>query len=257
MISKSRFELYISDFTPSKVILPLVHYTNSFKFRDIVERGGLEAQPCPHFKESLLYFFYGRPAYRKISTPLADDSYNPICLILKQQSLKNMRRAFPFDSGAFFDGCFDQHINKSMCIDDFLLSCSIAELSKIVTAFFGNNYNYYLGQYVKDKKFTYNDFEAKALYSILIETGKTVHDDRGYTIEVQTQLRMNLEKNIDAIVLPYSAFQNAVIQNTILNKWKAVPLLYDTYRGSRSEEYSGVIRDRIRLYLENSGYFND
>ena len=208
---------------------------------------------CSNFDEDLIYFFYGRPAYRDVFDPIIDDSYNPICLLFKPDCFSSIKRAYPFDSGAYLKGLYKQHINEELNVSDFELKISINELSRIVTAFFGNNMNYYFGNFNKNIQFEYDDFEAKAFYSILSGSGKTVFDDRGYTIEVQIDENVSLASNIIAVILPYSALQNRTISNLIIKEWQATPLTYETYRGIRPAEYNGIFRDLIKDFLKIKG----
>ncbi|SEK00155.1 hypothetical protein SAMN05518849_1256 [Sphingobium sp. AP50] len=83
----------------------------------------LDPVPCPVFnKEPLIYFFYGRPAYRASAQIQSNglDAYAPICIIMKPDAA-DPRRIFPFDSGAFHHHLLADFTHHRMMKEDFEL----------------------------------------------------------------------------------------------------------------------------------------
>src|SRR6266403_3124931 len=83
--------------------LPLVHTSRCEHLPGIASSNTLEPHPCTIFQESLIYLFYGRPAYRsrvgiKGGEPIA---LCPVCLVFKPRTIsRSLHRVFPCDTGA-------------------------------------------------------------------------------------------------------------------------------------------------------------
>jgi hypothetical protein len=58
------FSDYVQKQAMAAVELPLVHTAEYFHLPSIQATNTLQTSDCKFFKEPLLYFFYGRPAYR-------------------------------------------------------------------------------------------------------------------------------------------------------------------------------------------------
>ena len=74
---------FIKDYSPQPM-LPLMHVTKAETFaRYLAKNEKLEPRTCPVFGEALLYFFYGRPAYKLDNeNPIITDEYLfPVCFI--------------------------------------------------------------------------------------------------------------------------------------------------------------------------------
>jgi hypothetical protein len=87
--------------------LPMVHTTEYFRLPSIQSSNTLQASACKVFGEPLLYFFYGRPAYRDASqtSPTRDVGFYPICFVFRPGTIaKGAKRLYPFDSGASQSG---------------------------------------------------------------------------------------------------------------------------------------------------------
>jgi hypothetical protein len=250
-----RFASYCQSFSPRRPTLPLVHSTDSFAFRSIITAGVLKVQRCEVFNEDLLYLFYGRPAYRVAQgkASRSDNVYMPVCLILKPELVQAPKRIYPFDTGAFDGGYFAPYLHEGMTRDDFLLEEPDVP-PRMIEAFFGSNKAYYFGEAKAGLDFDIDHMEVKAYYDLISATGEQVHDDRRFTIEVQSTDGVALSSNILAVVCPTAFLQKKEFEETIVSAWKAVPLTYDIYKGSRPIEYHYLMRDRIKTFLETRSY---
>jgi hypothetical protein len=90
------------DETEEMNLLPLCHTTTEGYFVNILQAKHLSSDEiCSKWKEVLVYFFYGKPAY------LTNDELEnytddpPITLIFEWAENYDVRRALPFDSGGF------------------------------------------------------------------------------------------------------------------------------------------------------------
>lgn len=220
--------------------LPLIHTTQAFRFRSIVEEQVLRGQHSNYFGEDRIYFFYGRPAYRPALDfqPRTDLFYLPVCLLVRLSSVGELRAIYPFDTGAYLDHLFDGFIHKDMKLESFLLGTAMDIPPKVVSLFFGGNKQYFLGAVKRGLRFDFGDMETQAVYNLLCSQGATPFDDRHYTMEVHAREELLVSTlDIIAVVVPTFALQDKAIHSTIVDTWGAVPLDYEFYQGLRPNEY--------------------
>src|SRR4051812_10235054 len=83
--------------------LPLIHTSLSENLPSFAAAGAVTPTLCPILKESLVYLFYGRPAYRspkgtKAGEPIA---LCPVCFVFKPRTAsREIRFLHPCDTGA-------------------------------------------------------------------------------------------------------------------------------------------------------------
>lgn len=246
--------------------LPYTHITDAYGFRNILENQKITPGFCNVFKENLLYLFYGRPAYR-VGADTGKTSLNvfyPICILLKHDCLKTAERVYPFDSGAFDSGFFDDHMHKKFNCESFLVDPNLTKSgeiplpdipSRIVSAFFADNSNYYKNnKVVEPLNFGLLDFEVQC-YHELIKTKKiTVFDDRRSTIEIQTDKEIPLSSDtVEAVALPKSFMEDNEIFDAIVNKWKSTPLTYGISFHSTPDHFISLIIEEIGNFLKDKG----
>src|SRR6266705_1300157 len=97
-----RLNRFIARQVPVDGLLPLVHITRAYAFDYIVDGDTLEPSACEVFKEKILYLFYGRPAYRAKEGNNARLEFEwPIVFVFNPEKISEIKRIFPFDTGAF------------------------------------------------------------------------------------------------------------------------------------------------------------
>ena len=182
----SRFNQYVKSALPYTPSLPLLHTCDGFHFRSIVDGQELRISPCDVFGENLLYLFYGRPSYRTAKDIKASvmPAFFPICIVLKPDSVSTPKRIVPFDSGAFEDGRFSEHMHPKMRRDDFFLEPVPDMPSRLVSRFYGSNDAYFSG-----KPHTIQippiEFEALSYYNLISSQNVSNYDDRNSSIEIR------------------------------------------------------------------------
>lgn len=251
-----RFDRYIESEEPAKPCLPLMHTTDGWVLRTLVESGRLTPHDCEVFGSPLLYFFYGRPAYRRTDEdPTSLASYLPVCLIFSPDCLPQIDRIFPFDTGAFSLGLYKQHLHRNMALEHFELSPDISNAFKVVSKFFTNNVSYYNGIAREGLVIGTLDFEASSYYDIVRAEGKTSSDDRRGTIEIQSAHSLEVDKkSILAAILPSIFADEQAILDVIVGKWEAEILPYDVYH-FRVSEYTADIFSIAKGFLKDNGFF--
>src|SRR5690349_7050598 len=138
-----------SDYVQKQAIhpseLPLVHTTEYFRLASIQTTHSLEPGLCKVFKEDLLYFFYGRPAYRdcSLTTPSRDVGFCPICFLFKPGTIINKaKRLYPFDTGASQHGLYEPAIARTSALAAFQVLPTTNSAKGIVSGFFETTEHY-------------------------------------------------------------------------------------------------------------------
>jgi hypothetical protein len=211
--------------------LPLFHTTpirkyieNEKRMADIsldkLEKGKLERnyKMCPEYKEYLLYFFYGKPAYRTfedngvLREQIEKTGHNiinlfPVIFILKSDL--QIRRIHPFDSGAYYDFYQkDNFINSQTKREEYELRPNDFDvIQKYIKLFFCNNDHYYHGQRTSNTKINKLIKKDKKILDLtdLIDEGRNKGiDDRRKTVEIMSEKDCILQGNLLAVIAPAS-----------------------------------------------------
>ncbi|MBY5834746.1 hypothetical protein HFN47_35435 [Rhizobium leguminosarum] len=118
----------------------LIHITSVGWGRRIVDAGVLERRHCDVLGKELVYFFLGRPAYRFGRGDEKNDQLNffPFAIALSPVGLPPPYHVYPFDTGAFMGGFYDEVIDPSIYMDDYELDPDLSSgLRHIEWAFAG------------------------------------------------------------------------------------------------------------------------
>src|SRR5262245_61130835 len=139
----SPFEQYILRYegNHSPFPLPLVHTTAVEALKGFVKSECVQTRHCSVFKEHLIYLFYGRPAYRSSRglTPSGLIAYLPICFVFRLNcQVGSLRRVYPFDSGAAYQGFYHPHIAAEDA-RKYELPPMVETAMRIVATFFQTN----------------------------------------------------------------------------------------------------------------------
>jgi hypothetical protein len=167
------FSDYIQKSATSLDELPLVHTTEYFNLPLIRSSHTLEPRDSKIFGEPLLYFFYGRPAYRDpdATVPTRDISFYPICFVFKPGTIcKQAKRLYPFDTGASQDGLYEPAINRTDALTAYQVQAVVDNAKRITTCFFETHEGYLSGKPRPGLVFTTAENDA-ALYYRLINGG--------------------------------------------------------------------------------------
>ncbi len=272
----SSFRNFLQPHTPFNPRMPLVHSTSFQKFRDIIQSHILSPTPCSVFDgEDLLYLFYGRPAYRvsKTVTSKGQLRHLPVCFVLEPHSISTAKRIYPFDSGAFSEGLFNEFL-KGFELDNFHVGDFPEAPQRLVSAFYGNNKNYYFGEVSTNLNVSVLDFEVTSYVDMIKDTTVTFNestkvpsDDRRQTVEIQSDSQVGLvpekftdtsgtsvvRNNVLAVVLPQTALDVREISEAVTVIWKAEPITYKLYNFTKPDEYHSIIREKVADLLERKG----
>ena len=255
MMRTSAFAKSLDGSAPAEPELPLIHTTTSRRLATIAESGILSPRPCAIFREPILYLFYGRPSYRDAtSLPQRDINFCPVCFIFRPETVsKNLARIYPFDTGASVDEMYKPEINPDEALEKYVLPSTILSAQKVIEKFFDTNQQYILVNPKESIAFATNDETSKKYFKLITFGGSSECDDRKSAIECQSLAAINLNTDLMAIIMPLPFLDDHRIRTALLKDWRAHPLTYVTYNGTRPSEYNIKVRDCLRAYLKNWG----
>jgi hypothetical protein len=250
------FSDYIAKQPMSSVELPMVHTTEYFRLGAIQANNSLQVSACKVFKEPLLYFFYGRPAYRDATQiiPTRDVGFYPICFVFHPGTIcKKAKRVYPFDSGASQSGLYEPAINRTEALADYPVAAVIESARRLVSCFFETEEQYLSNNPKPGLRFSSAEGDAESYYELINGGGRSDCDDRCSAVEIQIAECLDLREDIMAVVLPTCFLEDARLAEAILKVWRAQPLTYDADIGMRPIEFHGTIRQKVREFYRRSG----
>ena len=226
--------------------LPLVHTSRCEHLPGFVASHQIEPTYCASFKESLIYLFYGRPAYRSKKGQKSGESKElcPVCFVFKPRTVsKKICRVFPCDSGALSSDLFAPHLTPAD-MQELELEPHIESARRLVPLFFESNANYFVGK-VRASLTLAGTSAAQRLHQLLLTFGPVNYDDRRSAIEVQVKEAISLRNQLLCVILPREFLDDTTIRRTILEEWNCDPVHYPTFFGDSPMEYYPVIRQEL------------
>src|ERR1700730_220435 len=214
--------------------LPLVHSTKELHIKSIVKTNEIVTSRCDVFNDNLNYFFVGRPAYKHKPTPGEAKYWElPACFILDFETVTDIKRIFPFDTGAHHDKMMPTFIQ---CIDkaEFEVTGLPDAPQRIIGAFFGNAGSYFRLQ-AKERNAFYSEYslgvfdeEIKALHLLATSVITGALDDRRLCIEIQSGANLALTtKKVLAVVCPSVYLDDPGFRRHVETVWDAEPIAYN------------------------------
>ncbi len=250
------FKTFIATQAPYEPLLPFVHTTDAWTLHRVLTSELLEPSECPNFKEPLLYLFYGRPSYRPNAKemPSSMSFMAPVCFVLRPESLRAVVRIFPFDSGAFLSGLFNDFLHPRMTVTEFALEPEPQSPARVVNRFFRSNENYYFSKPTDDIYRAPFAFAVESYSAIIRQQSKASVDDRGSTIEAQTSAPIRLEPGAALAIIFPGCFLDDVSFVAKLALWDVTPITYDIFPRMRPSEFTALIFDRLKDFLRTGKY---
>ena len=250
----SLFRNFIEKHTPTNPQMPFTHNTSGANFQSILFNGKISKIMCPVFHQEYVYFFYGRPAYKVSSKEesCTIEELLPVCMLFKPDSLDNVARIYPFDSGAFDQGCYQNVISNKYNIDEFNMGKSLENIQKLISAFYDDNRKYYYGipKHIKNA----SCLQIKS-YLRLIETLIPLPtDDRKYTVEIILNDEIELKNKILAVILPRLLLEFNFVKDKI-KEYDIEYYTYNTVNGFHPDYYNYELFKIVEYILENNKFF--
>ena len=258
MTKKSRMRRFVQAAEPLPTQLPLVHSTDAYRFVDMAEEDAITPQACSVFTgERLTYFFYGRPSFRPNAQeePTGLDHYLPVCLILRPDFALQIKRIFPFDSGAFHHSFYAAYFHKLMALQDFELTPSPETPGRLVSRFYGSNAAYLYSKDPKLEDIDPEEFEARSYLELISARGGNAIDSRGAGVEIQTQEAIKLTEAVEAVIVP-STFEASASAGSLRDHGVEV-IPYSVVSRMRPMEYAGSLTEVCMAYYRRKGILGE
>lgn len=248
---------FISRYEPGAgAEMHLVHCTTVGTGLSALTVGALEPRACPVYGDDLLYFFYGRPAFKPAAGLGASNivDYAPICLVLDPTVIVQAARILPFDSGGF--ARYQQLIGPGLPLNDFELGVDRQTPRRLIKAFYQTPRNYYdQAPTLRDADIPLSGRTARAYARLIADPAIRETDDRCGTIEVQVSKAVPLKDALRAIVAPAVLFDDPEIQEAIKTCPGVSLLPYSTFGRFSPEGLTYALYDRVNdFHLQMGAY---
>ncbi|MBO9441628.1 hypothetical protein J7363_05960 [Phaeobacter italicus] len=97
------------------------------------------------------------------------------------------------------------------------------------------------------------DHEILALRDLAGDASLTGIDDRRFCIEIQTEDEIHLtSSNVQAVILPYDYFDDALVVQFVETYLEATPLPYECF-SLTSAEHTAIIYSKVLEFLRQEG----
>lgn len=243
---------------PLPRLLPMVHMTDAFGVRGILQSGKIEPRLCRHFtellkkEEHLSYFFYGRASYRpRLQSTTKNNARYPVALIIAfDPTQHSIKRIFPFDTGACFEKMYETWLHDRMKVMEFCLGDIIESAQKNISRFFNSNENYIDGKATAKIDVDPAEFEIANFHSMINNVGDTKVDNRKSSIEIQFDKPIELSKSkILGVIVPETLMSSELLKS-LVEPHNIKPTPYELSDGSTSE-CDGVLIIEAKKLLRN------
>lgn len=239
--------------------LPLIHITDAYSFTSILAPGKLEPRPCKIFGEDLVYFFYGRPSYRtKHKGSNYVNANLPVVMIFHPSLIcSNIKRVFPFDTGAFCIGLYSDFFHPNSKLEHFEVDPSVEGAQRVVAYFYRDNSEYYYGGSRKNVEIPSLNFEAEGIFEMARTSaggkpdGTFNPDLRSSSVEIQIDKTVDVTNSLLGLIVPQIFFDDAGAKKSISD---ISPKYLESYSGVHnigSESLTGIIFEKVsKIYKE-------
>jgi hypothetical protein len=227
--------------------LPLMHTTFSVRLLKIFFEGQLHLEDCPVFKRPLVYFFYGRTAYRldPLDRQTAQSAVAPAVLIFRPEAVP-IRSVYPFDTGGYPHG-LPALAKGTVDMGDFAMS-TVEDADKTVQHFWKSRKSYFWFQtddLVDASSFAHGNLYAQ-LYHGLLALDSSADDRRG-TVEISSEQSVAVSsKSLLGLVIPHDLMELGEVKSLS----ETVKVRSYPYFGGRGVEYFSEIRKLVGSILE-------
>jgi hypothetical protein len=231
------------------------HTTDAYRLRSIVKAGMLSPTHCPVFREDLLYFFYGRPAYRyEGPDSLALAAKAPVVIVCSPNLVDLGTRIFPFDSGAF-EHRYKKWLHSDMTLRDFELACGDDAPSRHVQAFFGTNNDYMLLNALTPGPPCPGHFEVESMTRMIADTSADPADDRRLAVELQVATPVPFDaSSIISIIVPDELTQVAWFNDYFAGPGMGIDVqTYPLALLRRASHYQVALEQKVMEIQKNRG----
>ena len=240
-------------------LFPFVHTAPSRFAQAIWKQKKLEKMYCNKFDEELLYFFYARPAYRKVEEAATTDrSLLPVVFVVNPTDI-NIKRVYPFDTGAY-NMYVPTYLSKDSKISDYEMPNNLNAIQQYTLAMCTTNFRYFSGTYNNGSELPESivllrntNHDLDNLLKLLSNEAVSEVDDRSMTVEVQIAGDVDISDKLVAIIAPHF-YKNDPEFLRMVSETGAEPRYYSSRPKHRLLEYVGIVFERAEQYYIDFNY---
>jgi hypothetical protein len=234
--------------------MPFCHTTPKCVLLSLLLSGVLKTRYCTLFNESLIYLFYGRPAYIKTSRKKENETiFFPTTLIFKPDCPVKIKSVFPFDTGGFESFMREELLPGSYLLTDFDLGNNFDEATQWIQEIFGSNENYCYGKANREYRNGLHAPRMNDYFRLLNSSGEINADDRKYSFEVQVVSDIIISGSVEAVAVPTPALSDK-LKEIISNEWHAEVVDYSPTAGADMNCLKGSIITEVFRYFGEKEY---
>lgn len=259
---KKFVDTQVSTIDTLPLCLPATHATQAYRFDQFLNENQLNCTHCDVFSEELLYFFYGRPAYRAKEQNNVKLEYDwPIVMVFKPETLSDISAVYPFDTGAFHLGIYKNFFHKDSKLSDFLLPANLEYAQKFVASFYKNNDEYFRGDSRKSVEIPSRNFEAQGIHELartpssrISGVSSHIRDERSSTVELHSKNTVSLINTMIGIIIPEPYLNDKDVNDAIARWGVEVTQTYDPLHNVGTEAWAGQIYSLTKRIYEECGF---
>lgn len=247
--------------------LPLLHITHTGIARNIIHTGALETRECNFLKKELIYFFFGRPAYRLRggSEKSKQITRAPFIFLVNPEKV-DPAHVYPFDTGAALSGLYTGE-DPTLTLQDYELEPTIDAAQKHLNWAFESVRDYLNGRLRSDLTSDTEDFDSATLgYAEIAQQATKLlnspdkYDDRAAAIEIAIAQNIDLTNFVDTVIVPKQYIEgrnHGIINTNILDKLQSqnidiIPYDWQPYKDP--EDFRAEIDILIEEHYEDKGW---
>ncbi|ATN36748.1 hypothetical protein ACO34A_23455 (plasmid) [Rhizobium sp. ACO-34A] len=179
----------------------------------------------------------------------------PLVLIMKSTCLINIRRIFPFDSGAFHSSRLPSYVSRFEH-EGYEVANRKGAIDLLIDIFFGDDKAYFHGRSKSRDDITrrngLNVRHAQVLALCALYNREQLEaDDRALAIEIQTDQDVIIKDNLMGVILPRPYFDDSDLRKFFKENGVIVKQ-YDTYP-INSEGYIAEVYTAVKSIYEKKG----
>lgn len=254
----SRFSEWLDKNEPLQHPLAWCHVTHAHTWMQILNSGRCLTKHCNVFGEHLLYFFYGRPAFRVKDEERGKAGSSPVVLLFENDIVEKGRSIFPFDTGAFMHGKFKKQVLSTMELRSFEMTCNRESPRRHVAALYGSNSNYFetTPKNKKDIRNFSGYYEVETVINIISRPPSGDTDDRVMAVELQVGDPIETTSGqLKAVIYPSELAQSDEMSDFIANNTDNIRFMkYKNSPNKLASEYQSELEKKARAVQKNLGY---
>ncbi len=235
--------------------LPPCHLSEVRAFKTHARALHIEPRYCEVFKENLVYLYYGGLFFRSSRRPTRNAGLYPVGFLFTPESLSQVERYYPFDTGAIAEGYYGPSNDNIELMTECCLSGYGPSLPcLLVRHLFGSNRRYLKGL-VSQAGLSLFDPVPWLIRHLTTDYSELGTDQRQYRIECQSRVPMSFAQLLWVGYPDVCAQSFGRIFESAASK-RPVRYVYDYYNCAAPAEIAAILQQRavdfIRAEIDES-----